>query len=222
MAVSLSDVFHRLLDAFGPQHWWPGETRFEVIVGAVLTQNTAWTNVEKAIDNLRDANILNIEAMSELTLEELAELIRPAGYFRVKAKRLANLLMFINEEYGGSLDDVFSVGLSTLREQLLGVNGIGPETADSILLYAGQKQTFVVDAYTARFVKRHEWIDEEADYYAIKDYFESQLEPDVQLFNEYHALIVQLCKRFCKPKPKCEQCPLCDMLPEGSELLNLD
>ena len=114
---------------------------------------------------------------------------------------------------------MFGVGMTTLREQLLGVNGIGPETADSILLYAGDKPTFVVDAYTARLVKRHEWVDEEADYYAIKEYFESQLDTDIDLFNEYHALIVQLGKRYCKPKPVCKDCPLCDLLPEGSELI---
>ena len=219
MSASLVEVYDRLADHFGPQNWWPGETKFEVIVGAVLTQNTAWTNVEKAIENLRDAGALNFSAMYRLAAEELSDLIRPAGYYNLKAKRLRNLLKFIDQEYDGSVDDMFGVGMITLREQLLGVNGIGPETADSILLYAGDKPTFVVDAYTARLVKRHEWVDEEADYYAIKDYFESQLDSDIDLFNEYHALVVQLGKRYCKPKPVCKDCPLCDLLPEGSELI---
>lgn len=219
MSASLVEVYDRLAGHFGPQNWWPGETKFEVIVGAVLTQNTAWTNVEKAIENLRDAGALNFSAMHRLAAEELSDLIRPAGYYNLKAKRLRNLLKFIDQEYDGSIDDMFGVGMTTLREQLLGVNGIGPETADSILLYAGDKPTFVVDAYTARLVKRHEWVDEEADYYAIKEYFESQLDTDIDLFNEYHALIVQLGKRYCKPKPVCKDCPLCDLLPEGSELI---
>ncbi|MFC1757346.1 endonuclease III domain-containing protein [Planctomycetota bacterium] len=218
MPTTAFDVYERLAKHFGKQHWWPGETKFEIIVGAVLTQNTAWSNVELAIENLRDASALKFSAMHQLSSDELSELIRPAGYYNLKAKRLRNLLQFIDEEYDGAIDDMFSVGMMTLREQLLGVNGIGPETADSILLYAGEQPTFVVDAYTARMVKRHEWVDEEADYYAIKDYFESQLNSDTQLFNEYHALIVQLGKSFCKPKPVCQECPLCDLLPESSEL----
>ncbi len=163
MSSSLYDVYERLADLFGAQHWWPGETEFAIIVGAVLTQNTAWTNIEKAIENLRDANALTFAAMNALSTDELSELIRPAGYYRLKAKRLTNLFRFIDEEYAGSVDDMLSNGMSTLREQLLGVNGIGPETADSIILYAAKQPTFVVDAYTARLTKRHEWLEEEAD-----------------------------------------------------------
>jgi endonuclease-3 related protein len=219
MSASLHNVYERLIDKFGPQNWWPGDSKFEIIVGAILTQNTSWTNVEKAIENLRESDTLNFQSMSNLSIDELAELIRPAGYFRVKAKRLSNLLQFIQKEHDGSVDAMFETSLLALREQLLRVNGIGPETADSILLYAGNMPTFVVDAYTARMVKRHEWVDEEADYYAIKDYFESQLDSDTRFFNEYHALIVQLGKHFCKPTPVCTECPLCDLLPEGSDLL---
>ena len=219
MSGSLYDVYERLVQSFGPQHWWPGESRLEIMIGAILTQNTSWKNVEKAIQNLRDADALTMATLSALSQEELAELIRPAGYYRLKTKRLTNLLRFIHEQHAGSIEDMFAVGLAPLREQLLGVNGIGPETADSILLYAGELPTFVVDTYTARIVKRHEWIDEDADYYSIKDLFESQLDTNVDLFNEFHALIVQVGKRFCKPKPVCNDCPLCDLLPEGSELL---
>ena len=212
---TLQDVYDRLFSAFGPMHWWPGDTPFEVMVGAVLTQNTAWTNVERAIANLRFADLLSPAALHRLEPERLAALIRPAGYFRLKARRLGNLLDFLFEQYDGSIDDMFAAGLSTLREQLLAVNGIGPETADSILLYAGGLPTFVVDTYTARVLKRHNWIEPEADYYGIKDHFESSLPRDVQLYNEYHALLVRVGKDYCKTRPKCDECPLADLLPPG-------
>lgn len=222
MTVSLYDVYKRLENSFGAQNWWPGESKFEVIVGAVLTQNTSWLNVEKALENLRESDTLDFRSMSKLPIIELAELIRPAGFYRVKAKRLSNLLRFIQDEYNGSLETMFLADACVLREQLLHVNGIGPETADSILLYAGDMPTFVVDAYTARLVKRHEWVEEDADYYSIKEFFESQLDSDVHLFNEFHALIVQLGKQFCKPTPNCTDCPLCDLLPASSDLAKND
>lgn len=209
------EIYDRLLAAYGPQHWWPGETPFEVLVGAVLTQNTSWKNVELAITNLRDAGVLSASAMYALDTEELAELIRPAGYFRVKASRLRNLLRVVVEKYDGSLDDMFATGLDSLREELLSVNGIGPETADAILLYAGKLPTFVIDAYTARVLKRHGWIEPEADYYAMKDHFESSLPRDEQLFNEYHALIVRVGKNHCSRTAKCAGCPLESLLPES-------
>jgi endonuclease-3 related protein len=215
MSSPLVELYRRLLDAFGPQQWWPGETPFEVLVGAVLVQNTAWKNVERAIDRLRDADLLDPHALGAVALPDLAELIRPAGYFRLKARRLKNLLTFVLDEYGGSLDDMFAVGLPRLREQLLSVNGVGPETADSILLYAGGLPTFVVDTYTARVLKRHGWIEPEADYYAIKEHFEGQLDEDAAVFNEYHALLVRLGHLHCRKTPKCEECPLYDLLPEG-------
>ena len=216
MSSKLLDAYERLLNKFGPQQWWPGESPFEVMVGAVLVQNTAWRNVEHAIKNLHDAGVMEPKSLYVLAAEELAELIRPAGFFQVKAKRLRNLLEFVVEEYGGSLDAMFKTSLSTLREQLLAVNGIGPETADAILLYAGGLPTFVVDTYTHRILARHGWVGYESDYQEIKDYFESALPADAPLYNEYHALLVQAGKDYCKrTAPKCEACPLRDMLPVG-------
>ncbi len=215
MTATLREVYEHLLSALGPQHWWPGETPFEVIVGAVLVQNTAWKNVERAIANLRDADLLSPEAIHQTPAEELEELIRPAGYYRLKARRLKHLIDFLVERYDGSLDDMFATGVWALREELLSVNGIGPETADSILLYAGELPTFVVDTYTARVLKRHGWIEPEADYYAIKELFESNLEEDVAMWNEYHALLVRVGHLYCRKTPKCEECPLGEWLPEG-------
>lgn len=212
-AARLRGVYRRLLNHFGPQAWWPGESPFEVMVGAVLTQNTSWKNVERAIDNLRRAEVLTLPAMYALSVEELAELIRPAGYFRLKAKRLRNLLEFVVTQYEGSLEVMFATEHDQLREELLGVNGIGPETADSILLYAGDKPTFVVDAYTHRVLKRHGWIEHEADYHTIKEHFEQHLPRDVDLFNEYHALLVRVGNGYCRKQPKCEACPLAAVLP---------
>ena len=219
MSSHLHDVYHRLFEAFGPQHWWPGESPFEVIVGAVLVQNTNWQNVRRAIDNLREADLLEPHALHEISTEELEELIRPAGYFRIKARRLHSVLEYLVEQYDGSLDTMFSRPLDTLREELLGVHGIGPETADSILLYAGGLPTFVVDAYTFRVFARHGWIDFEADYHQLQEHFHNGLTDDPALFNEYHALLVHLGKNFCKKsKPRCEECPLVEMLPEGGPL----
>ncbi len=215
MVATPQEIYDRLFAAYGPQHWWPGETPLEVLVGAVLTQNTSWKNVERAIANLRDAGALSPAALFALSAEELAELIRPAGYFRVKAARLRNLLQLVVEKYDGSLDAMFTVGLETLREELLSVSGVGPETADAILLYAAKLPTFVIDAYTARVLKRHGWIEPEADYYAMKDHFESSLPHDEQLFNEYHALLVQVGKHHCSRTPQCSGCPLESLLPEG-------
>jgi endonuclease III related protein len=207
--------------AFGPQHWWPGDSPFEIMVGAVLVQNTAWRNVERAIANLRDAHLMSPRALYALPAAELAELIRPAGYYQVKARRLRNLLQLVVEEYSGSLDEMFSTDVATLREKLLGVNGIGPETADAILLYAGGLPTFVVDAYTHRILSRHGWIGEDADYHEIKDYFESALPADAPLYNEYHALLVRVGKDYCrKSDAKCDACPLVDLLPANQAMDN--
>jgi endonuclease-3 related protein len=219
MTAILRDVYDRLLAAFGPQHWWPGQSPFEVLVGAVLVQNTSWKNVERAIANLRDRDLLEPRALHGVPIEELEELIRPAGYFRVKARRLRHLLQFVVDRYGGSLEAMFSAGLATLREELLGVHGIGPETADSILLYAGGLPTFVVDAYTLRVLARHGWIGFDADYHQIQEHFEDSLEQDASLFNEYHALLVHVGKDYChKKKPECRECPLAALLPEGGPL----
>jgi endonuclease-3 related protein len=210
----LRDVYERLLKAFGPQHWWPGESPFEIMVGTVLVQNTAWRNVERAIQNLREAGLMEPRALYAVPEAQLAELIRPAGYYQVKARRLRNLLRLIVDEYDGSLDAMFRTGLTTLREELLSVSGIGPETADAILLYAGGLPTFVVDTYTHRVLARHGWIGYDAGYHEIKDYFESSLPADAVVYNEYHALLVRLGKEYCrKTGPKCEACPLVDLLP---------
>lgn len=212
----LRDVYERLLAALGPQQWWPGDSPFEVLVGAVLVQNTAWRNVQRAIENLRDAGVMNPAALYALSAAELAELIRPAGYYQVKARRLRNLLKLVVEQYDGSLDAMFRTDLTTLRDELLGVSGIGPETADAILLYAGSLPTFVVDTYTHRVLARHGWIGYDADYHAIQDYFESSLPADAALYNEYHALLVRVGKDYCrKTGPKCAACPLADLLPPG-------
>lgn len=219
MPKILRNAYRRLFDAFGPQHWWPGESPWEIVVGAVLTQNTSWNNVERAIENLRDADALDLDRLHTMPTDELAELIRPAGYYRVKARRLKNLIELIVNRFDGSLEELFALGQHRLRDELLAVNGIGPETADSIVLYAAQFPTFVVDAYTARILKRHGWIEPEADYDAIKDYFESNLVSDVRLFNEYHALLVRLGKEFCRKTPKCDECPLVHLLPESGPLL---
>ncbi|MCE5302797.1 MAG: hypothetical protein LLF97_06765 [Planctomycetaceae bacterium] len=216
---SLNAVYRQLLATFGPQHWWPGESPFEVIVGAVLTQNTSWTNVERAIRNLREADLLEPQSLAEAPAEELEELIRPAGYFRVKAQRLRSLLLWLMDRYEGSLDAMFATPLPELREQLLAVRGIGPETADSILLYAGGLPSFVVDAYTHRVFSRHGWIDFDADYPQIQDYVQTELPQDAPTYNEFHALLVRLGKDFCrKSNPKCESCPLRAMLPQGGPL----
>jgi endonuclease III related protein len=219
MPTPIQEVYQRLFNAFGPQHWWPGETPFEVIVGAVLTQNTSWQNVSRAITNLREADVLEPAALAAVPVEELEELIRPAGYFRIKAKRLRSVLKFLVDRYNGDLDAMFRVGLPDLREQLLAVKGIGPETADSILLYAGGLPAFVVDAYTHRVFTRHGWIDFDADYRQLQDAIQSALPEDVPLFNEFHALIVRLGKDYChKTGPKCAGCPLQEMLPRGGML----
>ena len=206
------EIYEILLGHFGPQEWWPGETPFEVMVGAVLTQNTNWVNVSKAIGNLKREDLLSFNKMQDLPVELLAEKIKPAGYFNLKARRLKNLLNFISEEYFSSIEDMFGEDTLSLREKILTVKGIGPETADSILLYAGNKPVFVVDTYTHRIFSRHNIVAEEEGYYEIQEYFTLSLPEDVELFNEYHALIVRLGKEFCKKsKPQCSRCPLNDL-----------
>ncbi|MBN1855282.1 MAG: endonuclease III domain-containing protein [Pirellulales bacterium] len=210
------DVYHRLLDAFGPQHWWPGNSPFEVMVGAILVQNTAWKNVERAISNLREGGLLAPQPLYELPENELCELIRPAGYYRLKAGRLRNLLRLIVEEYNGDSMALLDSNAQTLREKLLSVKGIGPETADSILLYAAGKPSFVIDTYTHRVLIRHGWIGDDADYYQMKDLFELGLPQDVALYNEYHALLVRVGHLYCRRTPRCTDCPLRGMLPDGA------
>ena len=204
----LTEIYRLLYDAFGPQHWWPGETRFEIITGAILTQNTSWANVEKAITNLKSADCLTLEKLHHLDPAQLAELIRPAGYYNIKAKRLKNFIDWLFDNYDGELANLETIDTDRLREELLEIKGVGRETADSILLYAFDRPIFVVDAYTARIVFRHELIGPDADYEQLRELFESNLQQDTQLYNEYHALLVKLGKEFCKPKARCTDCPL--------------
>jgi endonuclease-3 related protein len=205
---TLTEIYQLLHDAFGPQHWWPGETVFEIITGAILTQNTNWTNVEKAIANLKSADRLTPDRLYHLDLSQLAELIRPAGYYNIKAKRLKNFVDWLFDNYNGELTNLESTDTGQLRAELLAIKGVGRETADSILLYALGRPVFVVDAYTARIAVRHRLIEPGADYEQLRELFESNLSRDAQLFNEYHALLVRAGKEFCKPKAKCPGCPL--------------
>ena len=204
----LEEVYRLLFNQWGPQFWWPGRTRLEIIVGAILTQNTAWTNVEKAICRLRKARALNLRRLHSVDLKTLAEWIRPAGYFNVKARRLRSFTQLMFGRFGGDLRRLFALETPALREVLLSVNGIGPETADSILLYAAGRPAFVVDAYTRRFMMRHGWIGSGATYDDIARVFAAGLPRRVALYNEYHALIVALGKALCRPKPRCAECPL--------------
>ena len=211
MSTRLLDIYQILLDTFGPQYWWPGESPCEVMVGAVLAQNTTWTNVSRAIANLKDDNLLSLTALTALPVELLAERIRPSGYFNQKALRLKNLVLHIEQQHG-DLETFFNQDTLALREELLGLKGIGPETADSIALYAAAKPIFVVDAYTHRIASRHNLIAEEADYDEIQELFMDSLPQDVALYNEYHALLVRLGKEYCKKStPRCENCPLKDL-----------
>ncbi len=204
----LTDIYNSLFKSFGKQHWWPGETDFEVVIGAILTQNTNWSNVEKAIKNLKTAKVFTPKKFHEIKIEKLAELIKPSGYFNVKARRLKNFIEWLFLEYNGSLSKLFKLDCDSLREQLLSVNGIGKETADSIILYAAEKPAFVVDAYTKRVLLRHGLITDDYDYDKVKAVFEDNLPEKVSLYNEYHALIVMVGKYYCKPKMQCEECPL--------------
>jgi endonuclease-3 related protein len=209
----LMAVYKRLFKAFGPQHWWPGDTPFEVAVGAILTQNTNWGNVEKAIKNLKVARALTAKKINVMHVSRLAALIRPAGYFNVKTKRLKAFIEFFMDNYNGRMTKMKREEGHALREKLLGINGIGPETADSILLYALDKPIFVIDAYTKRVLSRHNIMDHDRSYEEFQRLFHFSLKKDLELFNEYHALFVALGKTYCKPRPLCERCPLNNLLP---------
>ena len=202
-------IHDQLLERFGPQHWWPGRTPFEVAVGAILTQNTNWGNVERAIRNLRSARVLSARGIRNLPVDRLAELVRPSGYFRQKADRLKIFADFLFEHYGGNVSGMKRASLADLRRHLLTVKGIGPETADSIILYAVRKPVFIVDAYTKRVFHRHGFVSSKAGYHEVQELFHNHLPPDEPFFNEYHALIVRLCKEHCsKRSPRCAGCPL--------------
>lgn len=205
----LLKMYNKMYSAFGPQYWWPGETPFEIIIGAILTQNTAWSNVEKAIKNLKGQRLLNICSLSKISPKKLAVLIQPSGYYNIKVKRIMNLIKLINKDFGGSLRRFLNLPEGKLRSILLGVNGIGKETADSIILYAAQKPIFVIDAYTKRILIRHSLADNNSTYDQLQELFMNNLPLDVSLYNEYHALLVRVGKTLCsKERPKCNNCPL--------------
>ena len=217
ISEQLTEIYQLLFDRFGPQHWWPGQTQFEIITGAILTQNTNWANVEKALTNLKSADCLTPEKLRRLDVSQLAEFIRPAGYYNIKAKRLKNFVNWLFDNYDGKLTNLESLDTDRLRAEFLSIRGIGHETADSILLYALNRAIFVVDAYTARIAFRHQLIEPEAEYEQLRELFQSNLPQDAQLFNEYHALLVRVGKEFCKPTARCPGCPL-EKLPHSLDI----
>ena len=207
-ATFLFNMYRRLLEKFGPRNWWPADTPFEVCVGAILTQNTAWRNVVKAIDNLKGAAILDPISIHALEHRELARLIHPAGYYNVKAKRLRNFVDHLMEVHNGDISSLLNGTAEVLRRELLAINGIGKETADSMILYAADKPVFVVDAYTKRVLERHGIIEEGLDYDRVQALFHRNLPRTAELYNDFHAQFVAVGHNYCKKKPWCEQCPL--------------
>ena len=211
----LQNIYHRLISAYGPQHWWPAEEPFEVMVGAILTQSAAWLNVEKAIANLKSAGALSPRALRRLSLEEIATLIRPCGYYNIKARKLKALVRWLEEGYQDDLNKLFASRPEQLRPQFLSVYGIGEETADSIILYAANRPIFVIDAYTRRIVGRIGLAPDSQSYAAYQALFMDNLPADVGLFNEYHALLVCLGKYVCRKRPLCQPCCLRDICQFG-------
>lgn len=237
MKKQLLDMYKILNEFFGYRDWWPADSPFEVCVGAILTQNTSWKNVVKAMDRLKSHDSLDCSTLYYMGVEQLAELIRPAGYYNIKARRLKNFINLLHEDFQADLDILFSAGKSAtppirptqtktpriqpsrhcrddyadvmeLRRILLSVNGIGKETADSMILYAANRPVFVVDLYTRRVMIRHGLLNENADYDETQELFHRHLKPDTALFNDFHAQFVAVGSRFCGTKPKCEECPL--------------
>lgn len=199
------NLYKKLYSHFGPQHWWPAKSKFEVCVGAILTQNTAWQNVEKAIENLKKERALSIKKIVEMNNKKLAKLIKPSGYYNQKAKKLKFFCKYLLDNYKGDLNKFFNKPISELRAELLSLHGIGNETADSIILYAAEKPVFVVDAYTTRFLGRF-YAKAGLGYVEVQQFFESQLPKDALLFNEFHALLVEFGKNYCKKNPECREC----------------
>jgi len=218
MQKQLLNIYYRLYKHFGPQGWWPANSAFEVAVGAILTQNTSWQNVERAIAGLKKGRFLTFRKMLRLDEKKLTSLIRPAGYYNIKARRLKNFLEFFDKNYGGSFKRMKRKSAVSLRQELLGVNGIGPETADSILLYALGKPIFVVDAYTRRIMSRHSLLGVRDGYEAIQSLFTEHLPNNARFFNEYHALLVRCAKELCKKKKgNCKACPLSEDMAYGAK-----
>lgn len=205
----IEKLYRLLYKEYGPQGWWPGNSRLECILGAILTQNTSWKNVEKAINNLKKLNLVSIDALKLLTADELAQLIRPSGYFNQKALKVKNFLNFITKNYNDSLDRMFDEEVHVLRDKLLSIKGVGPETADCIILYGGNKPIFVIDTYTYRVLSRHGLVPEQTSYGEMQELFMDSLTLDPVMFNEYHALLVKVGKTHCKKRvPVCTGCPL--------------
>lgn len=215
--TSLSAVYHLLFERYGPQHWWPAETDLEMIIGAILTQSAAWTNVEKAINNLKSRGCLSMEGLRNLPQDELARLIHPSGYYNVKARKIRSFVDWLAEEYGGDLDRLSALDAAELRNELLSVHGVGEETADSIILYAAHQPIFVIDAYTRRIVTRLGLAPDQGSYAAYQALFMDNLPHDETLFNEYHALLVQHGKAVCRKKPVCRDCCLASVCPSNVE-----
>lgn len=208
MNSQILQTYKLLHQRWGDQHWWPAETRLEMMVGAILTQNTAWTHVEKALTNLRTHNALDLDVLNETPNNTLAEWIKPAGFFNQKTVYIKEMASVIKTRFHNSLDELFKLETSTLRTELLSWKGIGKETADCILLYAGKRPVFVIDAYTKRVSLQHQWCSKNTSYDELAERFTKNLPLDTQLFNEYHALLVRLCKEHCRTKPQCDTCPL--------------
>jgi len=216
MQDQLSDIYKRLYARYGAQSWWPGDGAFQVVVGAILTQNTAWTNVEKAMTNLKRARRLTPTRMHQLPTPRLAQLIRPSGYYNLKARKLKAFTRYLFAAQRGSLTRLFRLDTAMLRDELLAVYGIGPETADSIILYAARQPIFVVDAYTRRIMARLGLARADSSYDELQHLFMEYLPREEPLFNEYHALLVALGKDYCKKsKPRCGECPLREVCPTG-------
>lgn len=208
MNEKINEIYELLITRFGRQNWWPGESVDEIIIGAILTQNTNWQNAAKAIGNLKAAGVMSLAAIDDIEIAQLAELIRPAGYYNIKARRIKNFLKWLFDNYNGDIERLKKTDTRSLRQELLSINGIGRETADSILLYGLSKPVFVIDTYTFRITYRHGLIEADCDYEQLRQLFEDNLPYDEKLFNEYHALLVRAGKEFCKPKAKCSGCPL--------------
>ncbi len=211
----LMTMYHSMLERLGPSHWWPGDSPFEIIVGAILTQNTSWTNVERAIANLKERDALSPHALRSMPEHDLAQCIRPSGYHNIKAKRLHALMHWLRDFCEDDITNLATREPEEARTLLLRVSGIGPETADAIALYAAGLPTFVVDAYTHRLCTRHSLLPEDVRYDELRAFFMDVLPPDAPLYNEYHALIVRVGKEWChKRAPRCEVCPLSPYLPD--------
>ena len=208
MKKTLLEIYNSLLNSYGERNWWPAKTRFEVIVGAVLVQNVSWSNAEKAVNNLKRNNLLNPTSMHKASIKRIAPIIKSSRFYNQKAEKLKNFTDYLFNNHNGSLNKMFTVETEKLRKELLDINGIGRETADSILLYAGKKPSFVSDAYTKRFLERYGLLNDLSSYEEIRGLFMDNIPKDIYLYNEYHALIVHHGYAVCKSKPNCSECPI--------------